>query len=538
MHVARKVRAATRIVRGTVFVLAEPAVTGARDENSLKYSMKWAEWLAEGRIGPFPAAIVMIALYCCTQIVVMPLASLWAGTGVGVDDSEQLLYMRFLWAGYGGAQPPLYSWLGWLTSSIFGTNILALKVLKYSLIFVALASVFVAMRKLGYSQRTAVAATLGLLLFPQLTWEMQHTLSHTVAAFCFSALLLLALIELLQRKSLLAYALFGLAIGAAVLAKYNNVILLTALALATLSMRETRRVILRPQIMISMAVALLVCLPTLYWTATHPSELLARSYKFGINEGGGAFLVALEGIVDFAGAVRNFAILPVVTFAVAMLAGRILPSTLRQQLSDSEKLLWRVLGFGLCITTILVIASGATMFRARWLLPVLFLLPVAFAVRMDALGDKGRTAQYLTITVAAALALLVLPASWAYQVYGGKGMGRVVRLDYQTLYHDLTADGAIKTVTSDWHWVGNLRLVDPNLVVLGKEVPGFAALLQEPAILIWLDKPAPRPDILDRIHQAGFVLDGETRTLRVPEFFGSSDGRLVTVAKLKRQEAK
>ena len=103
---------------------------------------------------------------------------------------------------------------------------------------------------------------------------------------------------------------------------------------------------------------------------------------------------------------------------------------------------------------------------------------------------------------------------------------------------DLTADGAIKTVTSDWHWVGNLRLVDPDLVVLGKEVPGFAALLQEPAILIWLDKPEPQPEILDRIHQAGFVLDGERRSLRVPEFFGSSDGRLVTVVKLKRQEAK
>ncbi|TIT16603.1 MAG: glycosyl transferase family 39, partial [Mesorhizobium sp.] len=95
------------------------------------------------------------------------------------------------------------SWLGWLTSSVFGTNIFALKLLKYSLIFVALTSVFVAVRKLGYSQRTAVASILGLLLFPQLVWEMQHTLSHTVAAFCFSGLLLLALVELLQRKSLL-----------------------------------------------------------------------------------------------------------------------------------------------------------------------------------------------------------------------------------------------------------------------------------------------------------------------------------------------
>ncbi|WP_292500027.1 glycosyltransferase family 39 protein [Mesorhizobium sp.] len=467
----------------------------------------------------------------------LSLASLWAGTGVGVDDSEQLMYMRFLWAGYGGSQPPLYSWLGWLTSSVFGTNIFALKLLKYSLIFVALTSVFVAVRKLSYSQRTAVASILGLLLFPQLVWEMQHTLSHTVAAFCFSGLLLLALVELLQRKSLLTYALFGLAIGTAVLAKYNLFILIAAMLAATLSLRETRQVILRPQIMISMAVALLVCLPTLYWTATHPSELLARSYKFGINEGDGAFLVALKGIIGFGDAVMNFAILPVVIFAVAMLAGRVSPSTLRLRLPDSEKLLWRILGFGLCITIVLVIASGATTFKARWLLPVLLFLPAAFAARMDSLGDKGRTAQNLTITVAATLVILILPATWAYQVYGGKGQGRVVRLDYPTLYHDLTADGAVKTVMSDWHWVGNLRLVDPDLVVLGEEVPGFAALLQEPAVLIWLDRPSPEPEILDRINQAGFVLDSESRSLRVPEFLGSSEGRLVTVVKLKKRNA-
>ena len=39
----------------------------------------------------------------------------------------------------------------------------------------------------------------GLLLFPQMVWEMQHALSHTIAALCFSAVLFLALVELLQR---------------------------------------------------------------------------------------------------------------------------------------------------------------------------------------------------------------------------------------------------------------------------------------------------------------------------------------------------
>ncbi|MCV3208817.1 glycosyltransferase family 39 protein [Mesorhizobium sp. YC-39] len=504
----------------------------------MKYSMKWAEWLAEGRIGPFPAAMAMVALYCCIQIAVLPLVSLWAGTGVGVDDSEQLMYMRFLWAGYGGSQPPLYSWLGWLMSSVFGTSIVTLKILKYSLIFIGLTSVFIAVRKLGYSQRTAVASMFGLWLFPQVIWEMQHTLSHSVAALCLSGVLLLALVQLLQRKSLLAYVLFGVAVGAAILAKYNNFILIAAMLAATLSLREARQAILRPQIAISLIMALLVCVPTLYWNATHPGELLARSYKFGIDDGDGALLVALNGILDLGQAALNFAILPVVIFEVAMLAGRVVPSDLRERFPDSEKLVWRILGFGICITIILVLASGATRFQDRWLLPILLFLPVAFAVRMDALGDKGRTAQNLVITVAAALAILIVPGTWAYQVYGGKGQGRVVRLDYQTLYRGLTAGGAIKTVTSDWHWVGNLRLADPNLVVLGKEVPGFAALLQEPAVLVWLDKPNPEPEILERIHQAGFDMDGASRSLRIPEFFGSKDGRLVNVVRLKKQDAK
>ncbi|RUV80485.1 glycosyl transferase family 39, partial [Mesorhizobium sp. M5C.F.Ca.IN.020.14.1.1] len=88
-------------------MLAEPAATGTGDENSLKYSMKWDEWLAESRIGPFPAAIVMVAAYLALQTVILSILATWAGTGVGVDDAEQLIYLPYLWAGYGGSQPPL-----------------------------------------------------------------------------------------------------------------------------------------------------------------------------------------------------------------------------------------------------------------------------------------------------------------------------------------------------------------------------------------------------------------------------------------------
>ena len=60
-------------------------------------------------------------------------------------------------------------------------------------------------------------AMFGLLLFPQMVWEMQHALTHSIAAFCFSVVLFLALVELVQRRSLAAYVLFGVAIGYALI---------------------------------------------------------------------------------------------------------------------------------------------------------------------------------------------------------------------------------------------------------------------------------------------------------------------------------
>ena len=140
-------------------------------ENPLKLDDKCADWLSAGRIGPFGALTVLAFVYCLVQVTVMPALSAWMGTGVGIDDAEQLMYMPFLWAGYGGSQPPLFTWLLWLASSLFGSGILTLKIVKYGLYLVALLAVFAAVARAGYSRRAAGAATLGLLLFPQIVLE-------------------------------------------------------------------------------------------------------------------------------------------------------------------------------------------------------------------------------------------------------------------------------------------------------------------------------------------------------------------------------
>ncbi|MER8747306.1 glycosyltransferase family 39 protein [Mesorhizobium sp. M1004] len=500
--------------------------------------MRWAEWLAESRIGPFPAAIVMVAAYFLFQTVTLSVLTFWAGTGVGIDDAEQLIYLPHLWAGYGGSQPPLYTWINWLAAQILGTSVFTLKIVKYSVLFLAACCVFAAMRRLAYTKTTAVAAMFGLFTIPQIAWESQRALSHSVAVVGFCALLLLAMVYLLERRSAIAYAVFGLAMAAAILAKYNDVFLVAALVAAALSLREFRGTILHPKFAISLAVAALALTPTAYWSFMHSAESLARGYKFGIDPQQELMAAAAIGAVKFIMGTFNFAVMPTLISALAFAVAGFRFSENHPKGPAKEYLLWRTLAFGLAIVAILVLASGATEVKSRWLLPILAMLPLAMAAYMERLAPRGRNAQLFVIAAGAITAVLLAPASWYNQISGGNGLAQVLRMDYPALYRELTADGPIKTAISDNSWVGNLRLVDRNTVALDDEVPDFAALLQEPAVLLWLDNPSPEQEIFDRLNQAGYVLDGESRSVRVPEFFGSKDGRVVTFVKLKKRNAK
>ena len=128
-------------------------------------------------------------------------------------------------------------------------------------------------------------------------------------------------------------------------------------------------------------------------------------------------------------------------------------------------------------------ATAANWFGALLCLPFV-LLPAALAMRFDAIGQRGGKAQATIVFVGAVLAILVLPVSWYMHVNGGDSRGGIVRMDYRSLYDQISADGPVKTVVSSWFWVGNLRLVDADLIVLDDEIPDFARFIREPAVLV------------------------------------------------------
>ena len=160
-------------------------------------------------------------------------------------------------------------------------------------------------------------------------------------------------------------------------------------------------------------------------------------------------------------------------------------------MSADARLLWLSMAIGVALMVILVVASGATKIVDRWLLPVLFFLPMAIAISIDGVSARGRAVQNVIICVGVAVALGVLPVTWFKQVRGGQGKSRIVQLQYGELYADLTRDGRVKTVVSDWHWPANLRLVDPDIIALGGEVPDFGSLIEDRGKINCLQNHAP-----------------------------------------------
>jgi len=496
---------------------------------------EWGERLSEGKFGPFDAAIAFIAAYLLCQAIIQPLVSYFAGTGVSIDDAEQLIYLPHFWAGYGGSQPPLFTWLNWIATHLLGVNILALKIVKYLVLFLAFVAVHRAMRLLGYSRHTAAAASLGLLTIAQIVWEMQHALTHSVASLAFSALAFLALADLLTRRTMASYIFFGFAAALAILAKFNDVIFLVAMLGAALSVGSYRPAILDRRFLLSLVVLVLVLTPTALWSLDHFNALFARMHKFGLDPSGDSFLfIRLKGAVEFAKATFDFVILTLLTCGLAFSFQKLDPTKRLIDAKASDRFLGHILLIGYVLTAILVLASGTTAIRDRWLLPLLFLLPAYLAVRAERRGPAGRKAQYSIAALGAALAIVVMPASWYMQAWGGKGKSHIVRLDYAVILKDMTADGPVNTIVSDTSWIGNFRLVDQNIVLLNQEVPGFKRLIRAPAVLVWLGSEPPPDFILGKLREAGYQPAPDVRTISAPDRLDFKKNHKISFVRLEK----
>jgi 4-amino-4-deoxy-L-arabinose transferase-like glycosyltransferase len=317
-----------------------------------------------------------------------------------LDEAEQLLLAQQLSFGY-GSQPPLYTWLVAGLFKLFGVSIFCLALLKNTLLFSTYLLTYHAARGFGYDRTQSVVAMLSLLFIPQIAWESQRDLTHSVLAVTLVAATIVSLLKAKREPSTHNYLLLGLCWGAGFLAKYNYAVFWGSLVIASLTITEYRSLLLRRRAVYAFGMMLTVVAPHAIWAATHIPALMSSSSKFKQAVHKSYVASVLKGTSSL--------LLAAVAFAgpLLLIYGLLWYRRRRDQLrqsssSQSPALLLRCVLISLLICLLMVLVFRVTAFKDRWMQPILFFLPL---VLMPFVGTvlathKARIVRLLALFVA------------------------------------------------------------------------------------------------------------------------------------------
>lgn len=332
----------------------------------------------------------LIAAYCLAAIVLRVLRT----EGLQADESEQIFMSQYLLLGY-GRQPPFYNWLQYGVIQLIGPSVLALTLLKNSLLFLSCVFIGLAVRQVSDRKEVAAAAMLGVLALPAISVLSQRDLSHAVALLFCVSLFLYGFLGALKRPALWRYALTGFAIGIGVISKYNFVVVPIAAILAILPDAELRRRLFDRRLVVTILIAGLVCLPHALWFLNNLEVATSDTIGEMRDDSSGNFIVdRLMGLLSLATSAIEGA-LPLIIF-MAIAFGRELWA------SRGAETLWTRMTarmFLLCLLTVGVISvgMGATKISQKWLSPFLLILPLYLCLKIEASGGFARRPQGVAI---------------------------------------------------------------------------------------------------------------------------------------------
>lgn len=398
------------------------------------------------------ALLAYAALHVALRVAISP-ALKW-------DEAEQVLWSQQLALGY-GAQPPLYTWLQWGVNAVLGTSVLALSFLKHALLALCFVLMYAAAREIS-DARGAWLAAAALMLMPPLTWDSVRDQTHTVLV---TALVLAAwwlLLRGVRRPRPLLFAAQGVVWGLALLAKYNAALALAAMLAAALSFPQPRRALFSRGWPLAPLVATLIAAPHLAWmtwhwhTASHETLL-----RMAIGAHG-----AVHGLLELGDGA--LAVLGLWALALVFSFGRALWQHTR---ADAEKevnvpsdwalsLLVRALLLTALVLTCMTLA-GVSVFKERWLLPLLVPAPLALLAARPTLACNARGMRRFAACVLVMALLLALMGGTRAHLRALRGQINDLNSPTQQLAAELRIagyDGRSLIIGADHILAADLRL--------------------------------------------------------------------------------
>ena len=372
---------------------------------------------AGGRAGVvFVAALVAVLATYLVLLTTVP------NSFIG-DDTDQIVFAQGLFGGY-HEQPPLYSWLTWLSCRTFGPTRFALGLLKT----LVLGSIYVALYRLARlildDGRHAALAAGAVVLIPTFSWNSAAYLTHSNLACALGVASVSAVVRVGRGGRWRDYAWLGVCLGLGTLSKYNYLVFAGALLAAGLTSAAYRPRLLDRRMLLALGIALVVVWPHARWVIGHWETIVrlgalkARLAAGTRPVGGGAY-----------GAARLAANLVLVLAPLAAVMVRCAPGAFRPVLptagpvADVNRLLGRTFVFALGMGLTLIAATGAAHVHERWLQPFAILMPVylfgRLSLRPPAASRLGELAVAQGVAVVLVLGAWVVQTGWGVHGFGG-----------------------------------------------------------------------------------------------------------------------
>ena len=426
------------------------------------------------------------------------LLRLGLSSSLTADDAREAVLAQSLVWGYQDRQPPLYNWLVWGVFRLLGPGLLALTLLKYAVLALALWLVYLIARRVLIDPRLATLGAFSFLLIVPIGVTIHEALTHTVTVLAACAGTVYAMLRVEDTPSPRAYAGLGLAVGLGLLSKFTYVLFLAAFVLAAMSVDRYRARLLHPAILIAVLVATALVLPFALWFvgAGHDlGRLYAREVR--IEDDGAWAVEAATGLGYVARITAYHLALVGVALAVCF------PSVYRRLPRSPAgpaggRLLGWLLAWVLVLLTGTALAGGLTFLKYRWLMPGFFLAPLYGLWRIERQGAPGNRL--------AALAGLLLVAEVAFvgvltvRVVGARFFPRPYPMNepYDAIAAELERAGFARgTIVAGFGTLaGNLAVRFPESRVLHTEYPSFlpAATGEGQCLLVWDRQRGDRGD--------------------------------------------
>ena len=346
---------------------------------------------------------IWLALLVCAHIV----SRITISAGMKWDESEQILWAQHLQLGY-GPQPPLYTWMQWAICQLFGPSVLALALLKHSLIALTYCLAWLAGRQI-LTDKGAWWVAAGLLLMPPFGWDSLRDQTHTVMVTAMTMGLWFAVMRQVQRPQAINFVLIGLFCGLGMLSKYSYAMLIGALFAASMTVVQVRSAIFAKGWWLAPLVGALIFAPHASWLASHWGMATAETVqKMSISTEASH----LNGLGNLFKALLSTLGLWLIAVLVSYRSKLWTPAPQATALVPSriwvKPLLQRYLLIVAVCLLAMVIAADVTDFKQRWMLPLTAIAPMALYVWRPALLEPGVGRMFTNFVIVFALIFLAM----------------------------------------------------------------------------------------------------------------------------------